>query len=235
MNELYHHGTKGQKHGVRRYQTTNGTWTPLGLARRRAREGDGDGDSNAKDIKSGKSGKAASAKSKKDNYFVRRKKIKAAKEEAERARKEREAKETLAERRARILKSTDAQELYKNRDLLTTAEINERMIRIDTEAKLGRLAASTKKTGMDYVNKFISYGKKASEVYEVMQKPAMKALMVQLGFKTPETPKTFDYERSLRNINKLSNKEISDLASRAENEKKIRNFVKTQLRNSTSP
>ena len=235
MNELYHHGTKGQKHGVRRYQTTNGTWTPLGLARRRAREGDGDGDSNAKDIKSGKSGKAASAKSKKDNYFVRRKKIKAAKEEAERARKEREAKETLEERRARVLKSTDPQELYKNRHILTTAEINERMSRIDTEAKLGKLAASTKKTGMDYVDTFLKYGKKASEVYDFMQKPVGQALMVKMGLKAPQAAKTVNYERALQNINRLSNKEVQDLAARTVNEMRIRNFVNNQLRNSTSP
>ena len=55
--------------------------------------------------------------------------------------------ETTEEKRARLLKSTNATELYKNRDLLTTAEINERLNRIDTERRLGEVAAKTKKTG----------------------------------------------------------------------------------------
>lgn len=33
MNELYHHGVKGQKWGVRRYQFTDGTLTPEGQKR----------------------------------------------------------------------------------------------------------------------------------------------------------------------------------------------------------
>lgn len=36
-NELYHYGTKGMKWGTRKYQTSNGTWTKLGLERRRDR------------------------------------------------------------------------------------------------------------------------------------------------------------------------------------------------------
>lgn len=40
--ELYHWGIKGMKHGRRRYQNEDGTWTPLGLKERRAREGFGE-------------------------------------------------------------------------------------------------------------------------------------------------------------------------------------------------
>lgn len=36
---LIHSGIKGQKHGVRRYQNKDGTWTPEGKRRRAAREG----------------------------------------------------------------------------------------------------------------------------------------------------------------------------------------------------
>lgn len=39
---LMHFRTKGSKNGVRRYQEADGTWTPLGLKERRAREGWGE-------------------------------------------------------------------------------------------------------------------------------------------------------------------------------------------------
>ena len=61
---------------------------------------------------------------------------------------EAEEEETTEQRKARLLKSTDANELYKNRDILSTQEIKERLDRIDTERRLGETAAKTKKTGM---------------------------------------------------------------------------------------
>lgn len=41
-NTLAHFRTKGSKNGVRRFQNEDGTWTPLGLRERKAREGWGD-------------------------------------------------------------------------------------------------------------------------------------------------------------------------------------------------
>ena len=38
--ELYHHGIKGMKWGVRRYQNPDGTWTKEGLIRRKHTEAD---------------------------------------------------------------------------------------------------------------------------------------------------------------------------------------------------
>lgn len=225
--ELYHAGVKGQKWGERRYQTKDGTWTPLGLRMRRDREG-GDGDG------------------KREGYFARRKRIREEKEKAkkaakykkaadEKAKKEAIEKETLDERRARILKSTDAQELYKNRDILTTAEINERLNRIDTEAKLAKVAASTKKTGLDYADKFLTYGKKANEIYEFSQKPMCKAIAKKMGFKVSDPVKVTNYEESLRNINRLTNDQVRDLAIRSRNEEAIRNYVNRQRNSNGNP
>lgn len=42
QDSLMHFRTKGSKNGVRRYQEADGTWTPLGLKERRAREGWGE-------------------------------------------------------------------------------------------------------------------------------------------------------------------------------------------------
>lgn len=42
QNSLMHFRTKGSKNGERRFQNRDGTWTPLGLQRRKAREGWGE-------------------------------------------------------------------------------------------------------------------------------------------------------------------------------------------------
>lgn len=49
-NELYHHGIKGQKWGIKRYQDSDLDWTKIGLKRRAEREGWGykSGNSNKK-------------------------------------------------------------------------------------------------------------------------------------------------------------------------------------------
>lgn len=212
-------GVKGQKWGERNYQSKDGTWTRLGLERRRAREGN---DSSGK----------------KESYFAKRKRIRvekaeaakakkvAAKEEAA-AKKEQTETETLEERRARVLKSTDPQELFKNREVLTTAEINERINRINTEAKLGELAEASKKGAMYYADQILKYGNKVNQVYEFTQKPVCKALAKKMGIKTAE-PKPVNYEEALRNINRMSNDRVQQLARRTTNERLIRNFVEDQ-------
>lgn len=212
-------GVKGQKWGERNYQSKDGTWTRLGLERRRAREGNG-------------------SSGKKESYFAKRKRIRvekaeaakakkvAAKEEAK-AKKEQAETETLEERRARVLKSTDPQELFKNHEVLTTAEINERINRINTEAKLGELAEASKKGAMYYADQVLKYGNKINQVYEFTQKPVCKALAKKMGIKTAE-PKPVNYEEALRNINRMSNDQVQQLARRTTNERLIRNFVEDQ-------
>lgn len=48
QDTLAHFRTRGSKNGVRRYQNPDGTWTPLGLKERKAREGWGDGERKAR-------------------------------------------------------------------------------------------------------------------------------------------------------------------------------------------
>lgn len=212
-------GVKGQRWGERNYQSKDGTWTRLGLERRRAREGGG-------------------SSGKKESYFAKRKRVRTEKAAAAKAKKtkiEVDAKakkeqveaETLEQRRARILKSTNARELFDNRDILTTAEIRERMDRINVEASLNKMAESQKKTAIDYIDNALKYGKKINEVYEFTQKPVCKALAKKMGFKPPE-PKPVNYEEALRNINRLSNEQVTQLARRTANERLIRNFVEDQ-------
>lgn len=167
-NELNHHGVRGQKWGIRRFQNKDGSLTPAGKKRY--------GDDTPE--------------------------------------------ETTEQKRERLLKSTDARELYKNRSLLTTAEINERLNRIDTERRLGEVAAKTKKTGMQRVEKALQVARKVDEVYKFTNESAIgKALKKKLGLEKAEAP--FDLDKLAPNLNKLSDERIQKIANRVENMSKI--------------
>ena len=85
---LAHFRTKGSKNGVRRYQQEDGTWTPLGLRERKAREGWGDGDERSTSRAEKKAAKAeakaekkaAKAEAKAERAAVRAENIAALKE-----------------------------------------------------------------------------------------------------------------------------------------------------------
>ena len=141
---IYHHGIKGMRWGVRRYQNKDGSLTKLGKKRRGADDKD-------------------------------------------------EKKETDEQIRARVLKSTNAEEIYKNRHLLTTAELRERMDRINVEKQLGDKAAEGKTTKMQKVKNLVNSVKEiadtAETAYQITQKPSVKALMKTLKGETEKEEK----------------------------------------------
>ena len=158
---LYHHGIKGQKWGIRRFQNKDGSLTAAG----RKRRGEGDGDNGTNSSKD----------------------------------------ETPEETRSRLLKSTDAKEIYENRHLLTTNELNERINRIDTEQRLkSKIADEHAKTGADYLNKKMkgtaetvtnakNLFKSVDEAYATVAKSAIgKTLAKKLGLEPPK--KEFDLD-----------------------------------------
>lgn len=195
--ELQHHGTKGMKWGVRRYQNKDGSLTPDG----KKRYGIGQYIKNHK------------TKKKRKQALEKAREVRKTKQE--------EAKE-LEEKRSKLLKSTDAAELYKNRDLLTTAEINERLMRLDTERRLSQVAESTKTSGMDRVNKALAIGKKINEVYEFTNTPVMKAFKKQLGLNVDPVSKAFDINDVYKKMNTMSSEEVKKAAERVGNMDKIK-------------
>ena len=140
-------------------------------------------------------------------------------------RKEERAEETAEERRARALKSTNAAEIYKERDLLTTNEINERLNRINAEARLKELSDSTKKTGMDRIDKALKVGRKVNEIYEFMNTPVMKSLKKKFGIEKDDEPKRLSLKEVYAKRNKLSDKVLSDALKRANTEKTIKKML----------
>jgi hypothetical protein len=125
--------------------------------------------------------------------------------------------ETTEERRAKALKSTNAAEIYKNRDVLSTSEIRERMDRINVESQLAGMAAKNKKTAMDRVDKALKVGRKINEVYEFTKTPAMKALGKKLGLVKDKEPKEFSIDNVMKNLNKMSDEDVAKTSTRIAN------------------
>ena len=191
--ELYHHGTKGMKWGRRLYQYEDGSLTPLGRIHYR--------DPKARaQIK-----RQATVEAKKQ----------AAKTAAEEAAE-------LEAKRKQLLKSNDAAELYKNRDLLSTDEINERINRLNTEKRLADLVPHAKTKGEKFVEGIKKAGKTANDIYGFTQTPVMKALTKKLGIgKDDGDNKKFDLDKIYKNLDKLSDKEVKDASERISNSNKI--------------
>lgn len=172
---LAHHGIKGMRWGIRRFQNKDGSLTPLGKKR--------------------------------------------AKGEGEESKEE-----TVEEKRTRVLKSTNAKEIYENKDILTTAEINERLNRIDTEARLARVAEGTKKSGMDKVDSVLKYARKANEIYELTNTSLGKAIKKQLGDKVDKNLSP-DLKKVWENRDKMTDEQLTKVLKRATTEKTIKKMI----------
>lgn len=150
---------------------------------------------------------------------------KEAKAEAKRKEEEAEVKKQIETARAQLLKSTDASELYEHRDLLTTAEINERIDRINKEDTLRSLTENKKKTTMDYMDRVIQWGKKVNDLSTtVNSSPIFQSLMKKLKDKyMPDEP--FDLEEIYKKRSILSDKAIASALQRARNERDIEKIL----------
>lgn len=201
---ICHHGVKGMRWGIRRFQKKDGSLTLAGKRRRRAEDAEKEKDQKAQKAKAKAEAKVQKKQAK--EQIEKEKKL-----AEEQAKKQKET-ETVEERRARLLKSTNAQELYEGRKYLTTAELNERINRMDVEQRLGAKAQQNKKTWTDRVDKVLSVGKKVNEIYEFTNTPVMKALKKKISGETEK--KTFDLDKAVRNIDNMSDKEVNDLMKR---------------------
>lgn len=227
--EIYHHGVKGQKWGVRRYQKKDGSLTRLGKKRLQSGEDEKKEQSRAqkKDAKEQlKAQKRATQEAEQKKRAEEAEKKKAEQEAADKKKAE-EEREAI---RAKLLNSNDAQELYNNRNLLTTQELNERLSRIDTERRLANEAAKSKVTFGDRVGKAVDKASKTANTietaYQITQKPFFKALMKQVkGEEAPKTSK-FDVDKVLEKVDTMSTKELTDTLARTRNINSIEMLVK---------
>ena len=145
-NELMHFRTKGSKNGVRRYQQPDGTWTPLGLKERKAREGWGESKNERK---------AAKLQKRLERRTARKERLANAKE----ARIQRRAKKNiknlsdneLQQRINRIKKEIEYKELTRNPVIKTaekfvTSYFNNKEKKLEREAKRAEIEIRKQET-----------------------------------------------------------------------------------------
>ncbi len=226
-NELYHHGIKGQRWGFRRFQTKDGALTKAGQKRYN------------KEIDKLK----AEKKELRNKERTKKKlaKLNDLKKDVDKLEKDVKDEETLEQKRERLLKSTDAKELYENRNLLTTSELSERINRIDTEARLqSKIVEEKKKSGMDYVNDKMRNTantiNNASNLYKsidnayssVTNSTVGKILENQLGIELPKGQKPKrqfnkeDFNKLWENRKQLKDDEMRDFVNALNNEVKAK-------------
>ena len=237
-DELYHHGIRGMKWGIRRFQNKDGSLTPAGKKRY---------DKEVAKLKAEKKKlrNEISVQKKADKLKQLEKERDALKAQSKNLKKnsktttqEDKQVETIEQKRERLLRSTDAKELYENRALLTSNELNERINRIDTEAKLkSRIVVEKQKTGRDKFNERMSKAtdtignavalyQKVDNAYSTFSKSSIGQVVAKkLGIEQPK--KEFNIDEIWKKRNKLSDEDLKKAAQRVKSEADLKRNMDT--------
>lgn len=134
--------------------------------------------------------------------------------------------ETTEEKKARILKSRSAKELYKNADLFTTQELQEAYNRLSLERNIRGLAPAEVSKGEKFMDATINWGKKVSNLVQVgteLYSNMEKVRKMIDGEPKAEAPKLTKYKD--RDLSKVSDKELKDIKNRVQTERDIQKFI----------
>lgn len=195
LNSLEHYGIKGQKWGVRR--------TPEQLGH-------------------------ITEKKRKVSNWIQKARKKSAKRKKQAAKKKAEAKKAKVEKeeesedkiREKVLNSTDPKYIYKHRELLTTKELQDRLTRIDVEAKVKKLTVDDKakkklKSGEETLKSLGSMAESIGKIADAYTK---------IGEARSKAEKReVDREKKREERTEKLQKEAEEASERREKERKERN------------
>lgn len=261
-DELMHSGIKGMRWGIRRYQNPDGSLTPAGRKRYQNPDGtltkkgekfyaQESARLKAETAKVKEAEKVATAAKRTQAKFTRladkQKKLderkKALDENQEETTTDKlknknkeqadKPEETLEQRRERLLKSTDPKELYEGRNDLTYQELNDRINRIDLEARLqSKIPKEEKRTLNQTMDKASETISKATNLYSSVDKAYStvvnsaigKTLAKKLGIEPPK--EKFDLKKFVKNMDYESDAEVQAKAVRVRNMDTLKNALK---------
>lgn len=78
--------------------------------------------------------------------------------------------ERIKQRKAEILRSRSAKQLYDNADLFSNKELTDAYVRLNTERNIKNMVPENVSKGKKYVDKLIENGKKVNEIVDVTTK-----------------------------------------------------------------
>ena len=150
--ELYHHGTKGMRWGIRRYQTKDGSLTPAGKRRYNK-----DMEKIKAETKRLKNQQRTDKKiSKLEEAMKNLQDLKNKRKGKDNDQDNKEAVETDEQKRERILRAPTAKDVYENRHLFSNKEVGDLYLRLNNEQNIKNLVPKEVDAGKARTEKFFS-------------------------------------------------------------------------------
>lgn len=168
IDELYHHGIKGQRWGIRRFQNPDGTWKFAGKKRRKQSKGATTRAARKEAMKEFKSkseldtarasykvtkekNKQAIKTAKAESATIGKKIKGAIKDQMEKRKEKKKEKEATAEE---IIRSGDLNKVIKNKDKLSNEQLNEAIRRMQLEQSLKDVDTKKKQDALNTYKRF---------------------------------------------------------------------------------
>ena len=243
---IEHHGIKGQKWGVRRYQNPDGTLTPLGrkklgrLERRVTKLGNTVKQSRSRYMTLAKKKKNGTATSKElREYDQLSSALRKSSKKLKRVSSELDSKKDSLKIKSteELVKSGTKEEILSRSGELTTQQLQEAFTRLNTRAQIERLDSNTKSKGAKFVDKLASTASTLTSVYDSVQKitkvtNAIGLTDIKLGQKKDDGVSKFINTASASELWKMRSKLTPDqkkqAVERLKAEKAIKGYAKEQ-------